>query len=260
MHAHPPAPSHPALALAGVTLALAGHQVLAGINLTVSQGQFVALVGASGAGKSSLLRLINRMLEPDAGRISVHGADIAHGDAMQLRRGIGYAVQGGGLFPHWTVADNIAAVPWLLGWDKPRRMARAAELMAMLELPLHLATRFPGELSGGQASRVGLARALAASPRLLLLDEPFGALDPDSRDALGDRLLALHRAQGLTTIMVTHDLADALLRADLMVVLDGGRIVANGPPAAVAADPHPAVQNLVATPLAQARALAGMAR
>ena len=258
----PPAapPADPVLSLAGVTLALGGHRVLAGIDLQVAAGQFVALVGASGAGKSSLLRLINRMLEPDAGTVCVHGADVAQADAMQLRRGIGYAVQGGGLFPHWTVADNIAAVPWLLGWKRPQRMARAAELMAMLELPPQLATRFPGELSGGQASRVGLARALAVHPRLLLLDEPFGALDPDTRDELGDRLLALHRAQGLTTIMVTHDLADALLRADLMVVLDGGRIVACGPPALVAADPHPAVQNLVATPLAQARALAGMAQ
>jgi osmoprotectant transport system ATP-binding protein len=260
MAAHPPVDAQPdlALALSGVTLALGGHPVLSGIDLAVPQGQFVALVGASGAGKSSLLRLINRMLEPDAGQLCVHGADIAHADPMQLRRGIGYAVQGGGLFPHWNVADNIAAVPWLLGWDKPRRMARAAELMAMLELPPKLADRFPGELSGGQASRVGLARALAVSPRLLLLDEPFGALDPDTRDELGDRLLALHRAQGLTTLLVTHDLADALLRADLMVVLDGGRIVACGPPAQVAANPHPAVQNLVATPLAQARALAGM--
>ena len=139
-------------------------------------------------------------------------------------------------------------------------MERAAELMAMLELPPHLAQRFPVELSGGQASRVGLARALAVSPKLLLLDEPFGALDPETRDELGDRLLALHRAQGLTTVMVTHDLADALLRADLMVVLDDGRVVACGPPAKVAADPHPAVQNLVATPLAQARALAGMGK
>ena len=146
------------------------------------------------------------------------------------------------------------------GGARERRLARAAELRALLELRPQLAQRFPGELSGGQASRVGLARALAVSPRLLLLDEPFGALDPETRDELGDRLLALHRAQGLTTIMVTHDLADALLRADLMVVLDGGRVVACGPPADVAADPHPAVQNLVATPLAQARALAGMGK
>ncbi len=246
--------------MTGVTLALGGRPILSGIDLVVPPGQFVALVGASGAGKTSLLRLINRLLEPAAGRVAVNGADVAGLDARQLRRGIGYAVQGGGLFPHWTVADNIAAVPWLLGWPRERRHARAAELMAMLELPSHLAGRFPGELSGGQASRVGLARALAASPRLLLLDEPFGALDPDTRDELGDRLLALHREQGLTTLMVTHDLADALLRADRLVVLDAGRIVASGPPAVVAADPLPAVQALVAAPLAQARALAGMGR
>ncbi|WP_164158100.1 ATP-binding cassette domain-containing protein [Sandarakinorhabdus rubra] len=247
-----------ALAMAGVRLALGGVPVLDGIDLVIPPGALVALVGASGAGKTSLLRLVNRLVAPDAGHIHLFGADIAAADVMQLRRGIGYAVQGGGLFPHWTVADNIAAVPWLLGWPKPRRLARAAELMAMLDLPERLALRFPGELSGGQASRVGLARALAASPRLLLLDEPFGALDPETRTALADRLEALHRAQGLTTLLVTHDVADALLRADLMLVLDGGRVVAAGPPGAVAADPHPAVQALIAEPLAQARALAGI--
>ena len=254
----PPGDPVPILQLAGVSLALGGRPVLDRIDLTAARGEFTALVGASGAGKTSLLRLVNRMIVPDAGRIAIDGADIANADLAQLRRGIGYAVQGGGLFPHWTVADNIAAVPWLLGWPRARRMDRAAELMAMLDLPAHLAGRFPGELSGGQASRVGLARALAARPRLLLLDEPFGALDPETRNALGDRLLALHRAEGLTTLMVTHDLADALLRADRLVVLDGGRIAASGPPGHVAADPHPAVQALVAAPLAQARALANM--
>lgn len=245
--------------MTGVTLTLGGRPVLRGIDLAIPAGSLVALVGGSGAGKTSLLRLINRMVRPDAGTICIDGADVAGVDAETLRRGIGYAVQGGGLFPHWTVADNIAAVPWLMGWDKARRLARAAELMALVELPDHLAQRFPGELSGGQASRVGLARALAASPRLLLLDEPFGALDPETRTALADRLVALHRAQGLTTILVTHDLVDALLRADLMLVLDAGRIVAAGPPAEVAADPQPAVQALVAGPLAQAQALAGLA-
>jgi len=255
---HPAIP--PALAMAGVELALGGRPVLRGIDLAVAAGTLVALVGGSGAGKTSLLRLINRMAVPDAGQVHIDGSDVAGIDTETLRRGIGYAVQGGGLFPHWTVADNIAAVPWLLGWDKPRRQARAAELMAMVDLPAELASRFPAQLSGGQASRVGLARALAAGPKLLLLDEPFGALDPETRTALADRLGALHRAQGLTTILVTHDLADAMLRADLMLVLDGGRIVASGPPAQVASDPHPAVQALVAQPLRQAQALADMAR
>jgi osmoprotectant transport system ATP-binding protein len=239
----------------GVTLALGGRPVLRGIDLAIPPGALVALVGGSGAGKTSLLRLVNRMVQPDTGTIRIDGVDVAGRDKESLRRGIGYAVQGGGLFPHWTVADNIAAVPWLMGWDKARRLARAAELMEMVDLPVHLADRFPGALSGGQASRVGLARALAVSPRLLLLDEPFGALDPETRTALADRLVALHRAQGLTTILVTHDLVDALLRADLMLVLDAGTIVACGPPAQVAANPHPAVQALVAGPLAQAELL-----
>lgn len=243
----------------GVRLELAGRSVLAGIDLDVPAGAMVSLVGASGAGKTTLLRLINRLVVPDAGQIRLKGEDIASADTVTLRRGIGYAVQGGGLFPHWTVADNISAVPWLLGWPRDKRMARAAELMAMVELPAHLGTRFPGELSGGQASRVGLARALAASSGLLLLDEPFGALDPETRTALADRLHSLHRAQGLTTLIVTHDLTDALLRSDLMLVLDAGRIVASGPPAAIVANPHPAVRALLETPLAQARALAGLA-
>lgn len=236
-------------------MALGGRPVLRGIDLAIPPGALVALVGGSGAGKTSLLRLVNRMVQPDTGTIRIDGVDVAGRDKESLRRGIGYAVQGGGLFPHWTVADNIAAVPWLMGWDKARRLARAAELMEMVDLPVHLADRFPGALSGGQASRVGLARALAVSPRLLLLDEPFGALDPETRTALADRLVALHRAQGLTTILVTHDLVDALLRADLMLVLDAGTIVACGPPAQVAANPHPAVQALVAGPLAQAELL-----
>lgn len=249
----------PALSLSGVSLALGGVPVLRGVDIDIPVGSFVALLGASGAGKTSLLRAINRLVTPAAGHIRLFGADIATQDATQVRRGIGHAVQGGGLFPHWTVADNIAAVPWLLGWPKQQRMARAAELMAMLDLPERLAYRFPGELSGGQASRVGLARALAVRPRLLLLDEPFGALDPETRSALADRLEALHRDQGLTTLMVTHDVADALLRADLLLVLDGGRIVASGPPEKVAANPHPAVRALIDQPLAQARSLAALA-
>jgi osmoprotectant transport system ATP-binding protein len=249
----------PALAFEAVGLARGGRPVLDGVDLLVPAGRLVALVGASGAGKTTLLRLINRMERPDTGIVRVNGANVAGIDRLALRRGIGMAVQGGGLFPHWTVADNISAVPWLMGWPRPRRLARAAELMAMLDLPLDLAGRLPHQLSGGQASRVGLARALAASPPILLLDEPFGALDPETRSALADRVEALHRSQGLTTVIVTHDLADALLRADLVVVLDGGRILAAGPPAAIAGDPRPGVQALVAGPIAQARQLAALA-
>ncbi len=249
-----------ALAMTGVSVMLDGHPVLSGIDLAIPAGAQVALVGASGAGKTTLLRLVGRLVTPDAGRITLFGDDLAGLDPLLVRRSIGYAVQGGGLFPHWSVADNIAAVPWLLGWPQPQRMARAAELMALLELPERLATRFPGELSGGQVSRVGLARALAARPRMLLLDEPFGALDPETRLALADRLETLHRAEGLTTLLVTHDLADALLRADIVLVLDGGRIVAAGAPASIVANPAAAVQALVAAPLAQGRALAGLGR
>jgi osmoprotectant transport system ATP-binding protein len=249
----------PALSFDRVSLARNGQAVLADVSLAVPAGALVALVGPSGAGKTTLLRCINRMLVPDGGRICHNGVDVTAGDALQLRRSIGYAVQGGGLFPHWTVADNIAAVPWLLGWKPAARATRVAELLALVDLPAGLASRFPGQLSGGQASRVGLARALAAKPGLLLLDEPFGALDPDTRAELGARLAALHRAQGLTTIIVTHDLADALLNADMIVVLGGGRLLAAGAPADVAANPHPDVQALLAPALDQARRLAGLA-
>jgi ABC-type proline/glycine betaine transport system ATPase subunit len=205
--------------MAGVTLALGGHPVLTGIDMAVPAGSLVALVGASGAGKTSLLRLINRLVMPDSGRITLFGKDILAGDAMNVRRGIGYAVQGGGLFPHWTVEDNIAAVPWLLGWPKAKRLARAAELMVMLDLPSRMAQRFPGELSGGQASRVGLARALAARPRLLLLDEPFGALDEFTRERLNIELMRIVGEVGATTLFVTHNILEAIFLADEVMVM-----------------------------------------
>ena len=230
------------------------------VTLAIPAGAFVALTGASGAGKTTLLRLANRMVAADAGVVRVDGRDVAGGDATELRRGIGYASQSVGLFPHWTVAENIGAVPWLLGWNAARVAARVAALLAMVDLPADFGGRYPRQLSGGQASRVGLARALAAAPKLLLLDEPFGALDPETRASLGDRLLALHREQGLTTVMVTHDLADALLRAERVVVMDGGRVVADAAPAELVRSGHPAVRALVDSPLAQAQRLAGLAR
>jgi osmoprotectant transport system ATP-binding protein len=246
------------LAYKAVSVRRGGLAIVDAVTLAVPTGCFLALTGASGAGKTSLLRLANRMVEADDGQVLIDGRDVGEGDTAILRRQIGYASQGVGLFPHWTVADNIAAVPWLLGHDRARRQRRVAELLDLVGLPQGFGARMPRQLSGGQASRVGLARALAANPRLLLLDEPFGALDPETRDSLGDRLVALHREQGLTTIMVTHDLTDALLRADRVVVMDAGRVVADAPPVELVRNDHPAVVALLASPLDQARRIAGL--
>jgi osmoprotectant transport system ATP-binding protein len=258
MQSTAPEPAPLRLAYAAVTVRRGGVPIVDGVSLAVPAGSFVALTGASGAGKTSLLRLANRLVDADEGQVLIDGRDVAAGDAAQLRRQIGYASQGVGLFPHWTVADNIAAVPWLLKHDRMSRQQRVAELLDLVELPQAFGARMPRQLSGGQASRVGLARALAANPRLLLLDEPFGALDPETRDSLGDRLVALHREQGLTTIMVTHDLTDALLRADRIVVMDAGRLVADAPPAELVRNRHAAVVALLASPLDQARRIAGL--
>ena len=246
----------PMLEYADVSVRRGTATLLENITLAIPTGSFVALTGSSGAGKTTLLRLANRLVAADTGEVRVAGNNVAAGDPATLRRGIGYAIQGVGLFPHWTVAENIAAVPRLLGHTG--LAARVAELLELVELPRDFATRYPRQLSGGQASRVGLARALAARPPLLLLDEPFGALDPETRASLGDRLVALHREQNLTTLMVTHDLADALLRADRVIVLDKGRIVADATPAGIVASDHPAVRALIASPLAQARRLADL--
>lgn len=256
----PPAASStaPVVAYAGVSVRRGATTIVDSVDLDIAAGSFVALTGASGAGKTTLLRLANRLITPDAGSVRIFGADIAGAEPAALRRGIGYAIQGVGLFPHWTVADNIAAVPWLQQRDTAWRAKRVATLLDLVELPQAFASRLPRELSGGQASRVGLARALAAEPKLLLLDEPFGALDPETRASLGDKLIELHRAEALTTVMVTHDLADALLRAERVVVLDHGRVVGDGSPAQLAVSDHPAVRALLASPLDQARRLAGL--
>ncbi len=248
----------PRLEFVGASVRRSGALVLEDIDLAIPAGAFVALTGASGAGKTTLLRLANRLLAVDAGRVLVDGQDVAAGDAATLRRGIGYAIQGVGLFPHWTIADNIAAVPRLIGTDAAKIAARVRRLLDLVELPQDFAGRYPRQLSGGQASRVGLARALAAAPRLLLLDEPFGALDPETRASLADKLVELHRAEDLTIVMVTHDLADALTRAERIIVLDAGRIAADGTPAELVRSAHPAVQALVASPVDQARRIAAL--
>jgi osmoprotectant transport system ATP-binding protein len=239
----------------GVKVVRAGRSILGPVSLAVAAGELVAITGASGAGKTTLLRLVNRMLAADAGVVRVEGKDVAARNGPLLRRGIGYAAQGVGLFPHMSVAENIAAVPRLLGWSAAREARRVEQLLEMMALPRDIGGRMPHQLSGGQASRVGLARALAAEPKLLLLDEPFAALDPETRAGLAERIDAAHRAEGLTTLMVTHDLADALTRATRIMVLDTGVLVADAPPAALLRSRHPAVRALVESPMRQARQL-----
>lgn len=245
----------PAVAFEGVAKVYpGGTPALAGIDLTVAGGGFVALVGASGSGKSTLLKTVNRLVVPSAGRVAVAGADVAAGPAPALRRRIGYVFQHVGLFPHMTVAQNIAVPLRLAGRVDA---GRVAALLDLVSLPRAVADRMPAALSGGQRQRVGVARALAAEPRLLLLDEPFGALDPVTRDQLGGELRRLHDTLGLTTIMVTHDMAEALLLAERVLVMDAGRVVADATPAALMAGQGGAVaQALVAVPRDQAARLA----
>ena len=243
--------------LAGLTKRHGGRAALDHVDLAVDAGEFVALVGPSGSGKTSLLKAINGLIEPDEGAVLVDGRDVRQVPSAELRRGIGYVFQGIGLFPHFSVAENIWIVPRLSQAAVGERAARVAELLDLVALPADFADRYPRQLSGGQAQRVGVARALAAGPKLMLMDEPFGALDPVTRDALGNAYRALHDRLGLTTLMVTHDMAEALLLADRVVVLIGGRIRADAPPAAlIAADADPEVRALIEVPRRQAQRLA----
>ncbi len=230
-----------------------------GVSLAVAQGEFVALVGASGSGKSTLLKTVNRLVEPDEGVVRIEGEEVAGLPLPQLRRRIGYVFQEIGLFPHLTVGDNLGIGPRLAG--APLARDTVAAMLARVDLDPVMAQRLPGALSGGQRQRVGVARALATEPRLLLMDEPFGALDPVTRDALGRRVRALHDDLGMTTIMVTHDMAEALLLASRVLVMEAGRIVADETPEALLAGAGGAsAQVLVAVPREQARRLAGLAR
>jgi osmoprotectant transport system ATP-binding protein len=231
-----------------------GRAALDDVGLSVEAGQFVALVGPSGSGKTTLLKSINRLIEPDEGTILIDGGDVRETPLAVLRHGIGYVIQSIGLFPHMTVAENIGIVPRLMGSGEER----VTELLELVALPPEIARRYPRELSGGQQQRVGVARALAARPKLMLMDEPFGALDPVTRDALGRAYRGLHDALGLTTLMVTHDIAEALLLADRIVVLIDGRIRADAAPAAVLASEDPDVRAMVDVPRRQARRLAAL--
>ena len=247
----------PSLAFDAVTKRFAdGTTAVDDVSVTIADRAFVALVGTSGSGKSTLLKTANRLVEPSAGRVLIDGGDVAAAPAPAVRRRIGYVFQNIGLFPHLTIAENVAVPLRIAG---RRDDARVLELLDLVELPRGLAGRHPAALSGGQRQRVGVARALAAGPSLLLMDEPFGALDPVTRDSLARAVRALHERLGLTTVMVTHDMAEALLAADRVLVMKGGRIVGDATPAALlAGEGGAAAQALVAVPRDQAERLAAL--
>jgi osmoprotectant transport system ATP-binding protein len=219
------------------------------VSMKVERGSVTVIVGTSGSGKSTLLRMINRLVEPTAGRVLLDGRDTASEPAHLLRRRIGYAIQGHGLFPHRTVAENIATVPRLLGWDAKRARARVEELLNVFQLdPASFAAKYPHELSGGQQQRVGVARALAAEPGVLLMDEPFGALDPIIRSKAQDDLLDIQRRFGTTVVLVTHDMDEAFRLGDRVGVMNGGRLLQYDRPAALLTQPaDPFVSRLTGT-------------
>ena len=225
-----------------------GREVISGISLTVPAGETVVLLGRSGSGKTTLLRLINAMLMPSQGQVLVQGRATAEWDPIRLRRGIGYVIQEAGLFPHFTVAENVGLVPTLEKWGRCRTAARVGELLRLVGLdPAEFAERRPRELSGGQRQRVGVARALAADPPVLLMDEPFGALDPVTRAEIQREFRALAQRLGKTIVFVTHDLREALLLASRIVLLEAGRIVAVAPPQEFLRLEHPEARAFAAS-------------
>ncbi|GAB1715580.1 MAG: ABC transporter related protein [Nitrobacter sp.] len=248
----------PLIAFSHVAKSFDGGRVKAveDFSCDIAEGEFLAVVGGSGSGKTTLLRLANRLIDADAGIITIAGEDIAGVDPILLRRRIGYVFQSGGLFPHMSIAANIGITPRLLGTPQSEIAARVDELLDLVQLDhARHRDRFPHELSGGQRQRIGVARALAAKPRIVLMDEPFGALDPVTRDALGNDYRALHARLGLTTVMITHDMTEALLLADRVVVMREGRLVAFGTAAELSRSDDPYVGELLGTPRRQAERL-----
>ena len=247
----------PSVQLNTVVRSYGAVNAINGVSLKIDPGGFVALVGASGSGKSTLLKTINRLVEPSSGHIRIDGKDIRGSDIYELRRSIGYVIQGTGLFPHLDVGTNIAIGLRIAG--RTNNEERVMELLDLVDLPRDFAKRMPDTLSGGQQQRVGFARALATSPGLMLMDEPFGALDPVTRDALGEAYRKVHDRLGLTTIMVTHDMAEALLVADRIVVLDAGQIAADAPPHILLREGGGDIADaLVAVPRGQAKRISDM--
>ena len=230
-----------------------GAEVLQPTSLAIPKGQFVALVGGSGAGKTTLLKTLNGLVALSGGQVRIDGVLTTDLDGPTLRRRIGYVFQEVGLFPHLSVGENIGIVPTLLGWDAATIAQRVAELLDLVALPRDVNGRRPSALSGGQRQRVGVARALAARPSILLMDEPFGALDSVTRVALADDVRRLHDQLNLTTVMVTHDIAEAVLLADRIVVMSDGKVIADAAPRALlASHPDPTVEALMQAPRRQA--------
>jgi len=232
-----------------ITKTYSGTTVVDKVNLTIQPRSICVIVGTSGSGKTTLMRMINKLVTPSAGHIRIDGEDIASIPAYELRRRIGYAIQGHGLFPHRSVGQNIATVPKLLGWDKAKIAARVDELMTLFQLdPGQFRDRLPHELSGGQQQRVGVARALAAEPRILLMDEPYGALDPVIRAKAQDDLLAIQRQFGTTVVLVTHDMEEAIHLGDTIAVMDKGKLLQCAKPSEIIANPAtPFVAELIGT-------------
>ena len=231
-----------------------------GVDFRAAPGERVVLVGESGCGKTTTLKLINRLVEPTSGVIRIDGRDVLDCDAVELRRSIGWVIQHVGLFPHMSVAENVGVVPSLLGWEAGRTRRRIDELLALVHLePSTYCERMPRELSGGQMQRVGFARALAAEPSVVLLDEPFGALDPITRDHLQQEFVQIQQQVGFAAVFVTHDMAEALLLADRIVVLRAGRCLQTGTPREILTHPADAgVTALMESALRQAERLAAV--
>ena len=229
------------------------------LSLEIPAGDICVLVGPSGCGKTTAMRMVNRTVDITEGDILIGDTSVRDRDPAELRREMGYVIQQTGLFPHQTVEANVATVPRLLGWDRHKVDARVTELLELVGLdPARFAKRYPHQLSGGQRQRVGVARALAARPRIVLMDEPFGALDPLTRDALGDDYRALHKKLGLTTVMITHDMTEAILLADRIAVMRTGRLLAQGTPAELSASSDAYVMELLRTPRRQAERLGAL--
>ncbi|TMV93606.1 ABC transporter ATP-binding protein [Thioclava sp. BHET1] len=215
-----------------------GARAVDAVSMTVETGTITVIVGTSGSGKTTLLRMINRLVEPSSGDVRINGEATSEMSKTALRRRIGYAIQGHGLFPHYTVARNIGVVPQLLGWPAAKIAARVDELLDLFSMaPEQFRTRYPAELSGGQAQRVGVARALASRPDLLLMDEPFGALDPIIRARAQEDLRRIQRKLGSTIVLVTHDMQEAIQLGDRVAVMDAGRLVQHATPAQIITEP-----------------------